>query len=290
MNIGTIDAHHHFWQPGRYDYVWMGPDLPALHRDFGPDDLRPILSIHDIDGTVLVQTISSDDETRWFLELANQHAFIAGVVGWVDLTDRRVGERLDELGDSPKFVGVRHQVHDEPDPDWLARDDVQRGLSELAHRSLTYDLLIRPEHLAVSRRVVERFPDLRFVVDHIAKPAIARHDWDNWAAGIAALAACPNVACKLSGMITEADWTNWQPADLAPYIRHVIEHFGADRVMFGSDWPVCLLAGTYDRVVDALAANLDELSDHQRQAVFGNSAAAWYDLKTATGGFPRPGG
>lgn len=283
MNIGTIDAHHHFWQLDRYDYVWMSPDLQALYRDYGPDDLRPILSGHNIKSTVLVQTISSEAETRWFLELASQHDFIAGVVGWVDLTDRRVGERLDELSKSPKFVGVRHQVHDEPDPDWLTRDDVQHGLGELARRSLSYDLLIRPLHLEVSRRVAERFPDLRFVVDHIAKPAIASHGWDDWAPGIAALAACPNVACKLSGMITEADWADWQPADLAPYVQHILEHFGADRVMFGSDWPVCMLAGTYDQVLSALADNLAELGDHQRQDIFGNTAAAWYDLETATG-------
>jgi L-fucono-1,5-lactonase len=283
MNIGTIDAHHHFWQLGRYDYAWMSPDLQALHRDYGPDDLWPILSGHNINSTVLVQTISSEAETRWFLELASQHAFIAGVVGWVDLTDRRVGDRLDELSDSRKFVGVRHQVHDELDPDWLVRDDVQHGLRELARRSLTYDLLIRPQHLEVSRRVAERFPDLRFVVDHIAKPAIASHGWNDWATGIAALAACPNIACKLSGMITEADWAHWQPADLTPYIQHVIEHFGTDRVMFGSDWPVCLLAGTYGQVVDGLTANLDELSDPERQGVFGNSAAAWYNLEAAKG-------
>lgn len=276
-----IDAHHHFWQLDRYDYVWMSPDLQALYRDFGPDDLQPILSSHNVNKSILVQTLSSDDETRWFLELANQYDFIAGVVGWVDLTDPRVGERLDELNHSPKFVGVRHQVHDEPDVDWLVRDDVQRGLRELERRSIAYDLLIRPQHLDVSRCVAERFSDLRFVVDHIAKPAIAKHGWDDWAAGIAALAKCPNVACKLSGMITEADWAHWQPADLAPYIQHIVEHFGTDRVMFGSDWPVCLLAGTYDQVVDGLTANLDKLSDHERDDIFGNSATAWYDLKLA---------
>jgi L-fuconolactonase len=279
MNNGTIDAHHHFWQLSKYDYVWMSPDLGALYRDFGPEDLRPLLKNQDIDRTVLVQTISSDDETSWFLELADQYEFIAGVVGWVDLTDPQVGKRLDELKDSPKFVGIRHQVHDEPDPDWLIRDDVQRGLSELARRSIPYDLLIRPQHLSVSRRVVEEFPELRFVVDHIAKPAIASRGWDDWATGIAALAVYPNVACKLSGMITEADWERCQPADLAPYIRHVIEQFGTDRVMFGSDWPVCLLADTYDKVVEGLTANLDQLSNHERQAVFGKTAAAWYGLK-----------
>jgi len=274
-----IDAHHHFWQLGRYDYVWMSPDLQGLQRDFGPDDLQPILSSHNINRSVLVQTLSSDKETRWFLELANQYEFIAGVVGWVDLTDPHVGDQLDELSNSPKFLGVRHQVHDEPDPDWLGRGDVWHGLRELERRSLTYDLLIRPSHLEISRRVAKKFPDLRFVVDHIAKPEIATHGWKDWAVGIAALAACPNVACKLSGMITEADWVDWQPADLTPYIQHILEHFGTERVMFGSDWPVCLLAGTYDQVLDGLTANLDQLSDHQQEDVFGNSATAWYDLK-----------
>jgi L-fuconolactonase len=281
MNFGTIDAHHHFWQLDRYDYVWMSPDLQELYRDYNPDDLQPVLNSNSIDCSVLVQTISSVNETRWFLELATQYKFIAGVVGWVDLTDPHVGEQLDELCDSPKLVGIRHQVHDESDSEWLVRDDVQHGLGELQLRDLTYDLLIRPQHLEVSQCVAEKFPDLRFVIDHIAKPAIATQDWDDWATGIAALATCPNVACKLSGMITEADWANWQPADLAPYIRHVLDHFGTERVMFGSDWPVCLLAGTYDQVLDGLTTNLNQLSDHQREDVFGNSATAWYNLEAA---------
>jgi L-fuconolactonase len=275
-----IDAHHHFWQIGRYDYVWMGPDLGILRQDYLPPDLQPLLERNGIDRSILVQTISSLDETRWFLDLARRHPFIAGVVGWVDLTDPGVGDVLDELGALPGLVGIRHQVHDEPDDRWLCRDDVRRGLAELARRSIPYDLLIRPQHLPVSLEVARSLPDLPLIIDHIAKPAIARRGWDDWAAGIAALAKCPRVACKLSGMVTEADWQRWTPEDLRPYIDHVIGRFGTGRVLFGGDWPVCLLAAGYDRVVKALEVNVAGLSEAERGDVFGGSAARWYRLES----------
>ncbi len=275
-----IDAHHHFWEIGRYDYAWMGPELAVLQRDYGPNDLGPLLDRSGIDRTVLVQTISSVDETRWFLDLADRHAFIAGVVGWVDLTDPDVGIVLDELSAHPKLAGIRHQVHDEPDVDWLAREDVRRGLGELARRKIPYDLLIKPPHLAASLAVARALPELTLIVDHIAKPEIAARGWDPWAEGIAALAGCPNAACKLSGMITEADWTQWTAKDLAPYVQHVVAQFGSDRVMFGSDWPVCRLAGEYEQVVEALTVNLSGLTDRQREDVFGRNAARWYRLET----------
>jgi len=277
-----IDAHHHFWKIGRYDYVWMSPDLGVLARDYGPADLEPLLRQNEIDGTVLVQTIRSPDETRWFLELSRQHRFIAGAGGWVDLTDPGVGDILDELSAHPGFVGIRHQVHDEPDDNWLLRPDVQHGLGELARRSIPYDLLIKPRHLSVSLETARKFADLPFIIVHIAKPAIANRGWDDWGDGIAALAQCPNVACKLSGMITEADWQHWTLDDLAPYIEHVIEEFGTHRVMFGSDWPVCLLAGSYGQVVKASTSNLGELSTGERQDIFGNNAARWYRLEKQT--------
>ena len=273
-----IDAHHHVWQMDRYDYAWMGPELEVLHRDYGPDDLEPNLRHHRIEHTVLVQTISSVEETRWFLELAGAYPFIAGVVGWVDLTDPEVGQTIEELRAGAKLVGIRHQVHDEPDARWLLRAEVLRGLEEVSNHGLAYDLLIRPAHLAVSLAVARRVPDLRLIVDHIAKPAIAQRGWDDWADGIAALAACPNVACKLSGMVTEADWKQWTLEDFGPYIAHVLEQFGPDRVMFGSDWPVCLLAGSYDQVVEMLTSHLESLSSHERRHVFGNTAANWYRI------------
>ncbi len=276
-----IDAHHHFWKLDRHDYPWMGPDLKPLHFDFGPADLQPLLAKHRIDRSVLVQTISSLDETKWFLSLARSHKSIAGVVGWVDLRDQRVGDTLDELLASPGLVGIRHQVHDEPDVNWLLRPDVQHGLKELVKRDLRYDLLIRPPHLAASLQIARAFPDLSFIVDHIAKPRIAQRGWDDWAGGIAELARCPNVWCKLSGMITEANWATWQPATIQPYVDHVLTAFGPDRVLFGSDWPVCLLAGSYDRVVGALETCLDGLSVTEREKVFGGNAVGFYRLKEA---------
>ena len=276
-----IDAHHHFWKLDRYDYPWMGPELRPIHRDFGPADLQPLLAKHRIDRSVLVQTISSLDETKWFVSLARSHPFIAGVVGWVDLKDPRVGNTLDELVALPGLVGIRHQVHDEPDVNWLLRPDVRRGLNELAKRGLPYDLLIRPPHLAASLQIARALPSLRFVVDHIAKPRIAQRGWEDWAGGIAELAKCPNVWCKLSGMITEADWAIWQPASIKPYLDHVLAAFGPDRVLFGSDWPVCLLAGSYDRVVAALETGVVHLSAAEREKVFGGNAVQFYQLKEA---------
>jgi len=274
-----IDAHQHFWNIGRYDYPWMGPELSVLRRDYGPEHLRALLTRHRMDGTVLVQTISSVPETRWFLELARQHAFITGVVGWVDLTNLSVGATLDELRQNSKLVGIRHQVHDEPAVDWLLRRDVQQGLQELARRNLAYDLLIRPPHLAAALAVARTFPDLRLVVNHLAKPRIAQAGWDDWADGMAALGRCGNVWCKLSGMITEADWGAWRPAELKPYLDHVLEAFGTARVMFGSDWPVCLLAGSYDRVLEALETNVAHLNAREREQVFGANAAQFYRLQ-----------
>ncbi len=277
-----IDAHHHFWQIGRYDYVWMGPQLGVLQKDYLPQDLQPLLERHRIDRTILVQTISSIDETRWFLGLAEQHPFIAGVVGWVDLTDPGVADVLDELRQHPKLVGIRHQVHDEPDLNWLLRADVWRGLAELAYRSIPYDLLIRPQHLPASLAVAREFPDLSLIIDHVAKPRIAEDVYDDWAEGMARLAQFPNVACKLSGMITEADWQHWTPDDLRPCIDHVIGHFGTRRVMFGSDWPVCLLAGSYSQVIEALKTNVAGWSEAEQQDIFGNNASRWYQLENRT--------
>jgi len=182
-----IDAHHHFWRIGRYDYVWMSPELGVLHRDYGPEDLKPLLVRNRIDRTVLVQTIGSLEETRWILDLSARHPFIAGVVGWVDLTDPAAGAAVDELCARGRLVGIRHQVHDEADPNWLLRSDVQHGLGRLAARGLPYDLLIRPAHLAASLVVSKRFPDLPLIVDHIAQPNIAKHGWDASAGGFAAL-------------------------------------------------------------------------------------------------------
>jgi L-fuconolactonase len=276
-----IDAHHHFWDVSRYNYKWMTPELSGLPRRAGPEQLQPILTQFGFDRSILVQTLSLAEETRWFLELAAKHSFIASVVGWADLASPSIGDILDVLAQSPKLVGLRHQVHDEPDVNWLLGKNVQRGLRELSKRKLTFDLLLRPPHLAPALQIAQTFPELSLVVDHIAKPSIAKKGWDDWAGGIAALGQCPNVWCKLSGMITEADWAHWKAGDLQPYVNYILESFGPERVLFGSDWPVCLLAGSYEQVVDALAQNLASLTHEERNKIFGSNAVEFYGLKTA---------
>ncbi|MBI4326727.1 MAG: amidohydrolase family protein [Chloroflexi bacterium] len=273
-----IDSHQHFWTLGQYPHAWITEPLQAIRRNFTPQDLKPLLDRHRFDACVLVQTFSSLEETRFFLRLAREHPWIAGVVGWVDLTGPRVGDTLDELRLDPKLVGLRHVVHDEPDVDWLRCADVQRGLAELMKRNLPYDLLIRPAHLGAALEVARKFPDLPLVVDHIAKPRIAARGWDDWADGLAHLARCPNVWCKLSGMITEADWARWQATDLKPYIGHALAVFGPGRVMFGSDWPVCLLAGSYPQVVEAAKVNTAHLTASEQDAIWGGNAARFYRL------------
>jgi L-fuconolactonase len=274
-----IDAHHHVWELGRYDYDFLTPAVAPMVENFGPSDLVPLLASRNLQHSVLVQTIASVPETRWFLQLAAEHDFLAGVVGWVDVTAPDVGDVLRELKASPKLVGIRHNVHNEPDDQWLARSDVRRGLAELARQNLPYDLLVRPQHLPASLALAEELPQLRLVVDHIAKPRIAEQGWDDWASPIAALAKHPQAYCKLSGMITEANWKSWRPGDLKPYIDHLLTHFGPKRLMFGSDWPVCVLAGTYQQVVDALAENLAGLSPSEQARIWGETAADFYRLK-----------
>jgi L-fuconolactonase len=277
-----IDAHHHFWDPTRTTYPWMvGEDLDPIRRPFGPEDLLPELAAQGIAGTVLVQTISSLDETREFLGLAARWDFVWGVVGWVDLTSPGVGDDLDALIDGPggeRLVGIRHQVHDESVPVWLRRADVRRGLTAVEARGLRYDLLVRPREIPAATDTVRAHEDLQFVLDHIAKPTIAAGHDDPWRERMPALAALPNVAVKLSGMVTEADWASWQPADLKPFVGSVVDSFGVERLMFGSDWPVCLLATSYAGVVQGLFKALGTLSSADKTAIFGSNAQRVYRL------------
>ncbi|MFE4663760.1 amidohydrolase family protein [Streptomyces sp. NPDC056716] len=277
-----IDAHQHFWDPRRFHYPWMqGAALDPLRRPFAPDDLAPELAAGGIDGSVLVQTVSEVAETRMFLDIARETPFVHGVVGWVDLTAPDVGDVLDELREEygPLFVGVRHQVHDEDDASWLERPDVRRGLGAIAARGLVYDLLVRTRELPAATSTVAALPDLHFVLDHIAKPRIA-DGWDSvWATALADLADLPNVDVKLSGMVTEADWKDWSPHTLRPFVDHVLGLFTVQRVMFGSDWPVCLLAADrYGDITDALATVLGDLSAGEAERVFGRNAQQCYRL------------
>jgi L-fuconolactonase len=273
----VVDAHHHFWDPTHRDYPWMGDELAAIRRRFDPGDLKPLIDASGIDRTVVVQTISSLEETREFLQAAAENEFIAGVVGWVDLTDRSVAKTLAGLKRSEGggfLVGIRHQVHDEPDPEWLLGNDVQRGIAAVGEAGLVYDVLVRTRELPAALETVKRHPGVRFVIDHAAKPRIVGGVRDEpWEKALAPLADHANVTCKVSGLVTEADWNAWTPEQLEPYVSRVLGWFGPERCMFGSDWPVCLLAAPYRDVVEAARSLIGDNAD-----VFGGTATRVYGL------------
>jgi L-fuconolactonase len=274
-----VDAHHHLWDLAVRDQPWTA-DLPPLRRSFGLDDLRPSLRRHGVDGTVLVQTITVPEETPELLETARTAPEVLGVVGWVDLTGPDVAgdlRRLRALPGGDRLVGVRHQVQEEPDPRWLVRPDVVAGLRAVERAGLVYDLLVKPHQLEAAVEVTGLLPEARFVLDHAGKPAIATGGPAPWHDAIRRLAERPNVACKLSGLVTEAA-PDWTVDDLRPYAAHVLACFGPGRVMAGSDWPVCLLAGSYDDVAAATGELLAGLDDAGRAAVLGGTAARWYRL------------
>jgi L-fuconolactonase len=265
-----IDAHQHFWQVGRFDYPWMTKDLA---RDYLPADLAPILKQNNIDKTILVQASNSVAETRWLLDLADTNDFIAGVVGWVDLTNADL-----HLPEHPKFKGVRHLVESEPNDDWLIQPSALSGLQKLSEQNLSYDLLVHTRHLELVSVVAETCPNLRLVIDHLAKPPIARNEITDWSVAVEPLAIYPNIYCKLSGLVTEANRDSWHVDDLRPYVDHALQFFGPDRMMFGSDYPVCLLAATYDRVLDSFQEILKDLNDAGREKIFSTNAAKLYRL------------
>jgi L-fuconolactonase len=274
-----VDCHQHFWRVGAFDYPWMTPQVELLCRDYLPPMLKPILQRNGVDQTILVQASNSVAETRWLLDLAEQNPFIDGVVGWVDLKSDDVARQLDEFTAHSKFKGVRHLVESEPADDWLTQEGVIRGLRELSSRGLSYDLLVHTRHLKHATAVVARCPDLQFVVDHMAKPPIASGEIVEWARELKQLATFPNVSCKLSGLVTEADWTNWSVEDLRPYVETALEYFGPARMMFGSDWPVCLLAGSYDRVLKSFEIVLDDLEEEDKRHIFSENAMKFYRIE-----------
>ncbi|QGN35560.1 amidohydrolase family protein [Microlunatus sp. Gsoil 973] len=280
-----IDAHHHLWDLSVRDQPWTA-GLPAIRRSFSLDDLRPELAAANIDRTVVVQTITVAEETPELLALAAVEPVIAGVVGWVDLTAPDVADRIAALKELPggdRLVSIRHQVQEEPDPNWLTRPEVINGLRAVAGQGLAYDLLIIPVQLPAAIEVVRNLPDGRFVLDHAAKPAIADNGYQAWHGPFAELAALPNVAVKLSGLITEADHDQWTVAEVLPYARTVIEEFGPNRVMFGSDWPVCRVAGGYRRALDVVDAAIGELAAVEQESIMGGTALVWYRLADETG-------
>jgi L-fuconolactonase len=248
----VIDTHIHFIDPRRVHYPWLAdPVLTPINRPFLPEDLAPVLEANGVRAAILVQTRSSLEESNEFLAHAQTHPWLAGVVAWADLTATDFAGQLEALRAAPggsKLVGIRHQVQDEPDDNWLLRSDVQRGLAVLDDHDLTFDLLVMPQQLESVIRTVRWFPSLTFVLNHIAKPPIASGQTTGWAEQISKLADFPNVFCKVSGMVTEADWQHWQTANFVPFVEHVINSFGGERILFGSDWPVCLLAADYGQV------------------------------------------
>jgi L-fuconolactonase len=274
-----IDAHQHFWRYSAEEYGWIGPGMAVLERDHLPGDLAPLLEGARVGGTVAVQARQTLAETAWLLELAAEHEFIKGVVGWVDLCGPDLRAQLERFGSDPGFRGVRHVVQDEADEWFMLRDEFLHGIRALAEFDLTYDILIYAHQLPVACEMVARFPEQPFVLDHIAKPLIKDGVLEPWASGIKRLAAYSNVACKVSGMVTEADWSAWQPAQMQPYLDAVCEAFGPDRILFGSDWPVCTLAGSYEQVIGLVSDFVGQLSVDEQTAVLGENARKFYNLE-----------
>jgi L-fuconolactonase len=274
--VEIIDAHQHFWKASLFSAGLPAPYTPLI-RDFDPEDLRPLLDQAGVARTVLVQTNSATANTEAFLDIADRYPWVAGVVGWVNLGDPDLGKPLDRFQKHPRFKGVRHQWEDEPDPAWIMRPAVIRGLNELARRGLRYDLLAKPPNWPYLRRVADAVPDLALVINHIAKPRIPVQ-FDDWAETMRDMASIPRMHIKLSGMTNEADWKQWTPDDLKPYIRTAIELFGPERCMYGSDWPVATLSATYAQVFDALLHGLDGLDASAKAEVLGGTARRFYGL------------
>ena len=277
-----IDSHHHFWDPKGREYPWMQGDiLDPIRRRFDQDDFEPLLKQHGIDGTVIVQTVSDIEETAEFLEIADSWTRIKGVVGWVDLTSKDVVAQIDRLKHSQggkKLVGIRHQVHDEPNLDWLLRPDVQNGIAECHKAGLVYDLLLKEPHMPAAIACVDKLPNVRFVVDHISKPRIVSAEMEPWYDLIGQLAKRPNVYCKISGMVTEANWDKWTIEDFQPYFNRVLDIFGANRLMYGSDWPVCVIAGGYSKIINLAKTLASGLSEEEKNSLFGKTAIDAYRL------------
>lgn len=273
-----IDSHQHFWDPNHLPYPWMPQEPGILRRTYLPPDLKPHLEASRFDGCITVQAAQVNEEAEWMLDLADQYSFIKGVVAWVDLKDEKVGTRLDQLQKRRQFKGVRHLVHDEEDVKWLLRPDVIRGLKELERRNIPYDLLLRPPHLPVVKPLADALPNLRMVIDHIAKPLIKDKVMEPWARQMEEISKIPQIYVKLSGMITEADHQSWKAPDLAPYLNHVFQLWGPDRCMFGSDWPVCRLAGEWKQVLAAFTQALGPLQQPVREKILGETATKFYQL------------
>lgn len=273
-----IDSHHHFWRFDPSEYGWISESMEVLQRDFLPADLQEKMRAAGVDGAVSVQARQTLEETEWLLSLAAQHSFLRGVVGWLPLAADDFPRYLDRFSSHPKLKGLRHIVQDEPDENYILGTDFNRGIALLKNTSLVYDVLIFERHLPQAIQFVDRHPQQVFVLDHVAKPLIRQRQIDPWRQRIHELARRENVYCKVSGMVTEADWQTWSPDDLQPYFEVVLEAFGAARLMVGSDWPVCLLASTYSRWFEIVRAWVSLLSSTEQRRILGETARAVYRL------------
>jgi L-fucono-1,5-lactonase len=273
-----VDAHQHFWLYSPAEYDWIDDSMAVLRCNFLPDNLKPELDSNGFQGSVAVQTRQTLEETRWLLELAQRSPWILGVVGWVDLRAPDIRSQLKVLAQNSKLVGIRHIVQSEPDDRFMLQPEFLRGISALEEFNLAYDILIYTKHLPVAAEFVERFPRQRFVLDHLAKPPIKSGNIDSWAQGISRLAAFPNVFCKLSGLVTEADWHHWEAQQIIPFLDVVFESFGPDRLMIGSDWPVCLVAASYTKTVEVVKAYLFQKKPECQDRVFGANAQRFWRL------------
>lgn len=275
-----LDSHQHFWKRSLpFDYRWLeAPDLALICRDFLPEDLEPNLKSCGISESIFVQTQHNVEENRWVLGLAESHPFLAGVVGWVDLASPQVEQQIEEFAAHPKFLGVRHITQDEPDDNFIVRPEILRGLRLLEKHQVPFDLLFYVKHLRHVPRLAAELPNLKMVIDHLAKPQIKSAGLDAWKADFQKAATYPNVYCKLSGMVTEAKWNAWTTDDLKPYVDIALESFGPDRLMYGSDWPVCELAGSYSQVFEATRSLTLQLSESEQQKIFQDTARAFYNL------------
>lgn len=275
-----IDSHQHFWIYDKQRDAWINEDMqPVIGKDFLPNDISSLLKQSKIDGSVAVQASESEEETKFLVELSKVYALIKGVVGWIDLHDENLDNRLDYWSKEPVVKGFRHVIEGEPAGDYLMQETFQRGLKKLSEKGYTYDLLIRPRHFQSTLESVAKQPNLTFILDHMAKPNIADNQYDDWAIFIKELAKFPNVYCKLSGIVTEAKWNNWQVEDLKPYVDFTLESFGAERVLYGSDWPVCTLSSSYEQWVNAVELLIGELSESEQKMIWGGNAIRVYNLK-----------
>ncbi|MFM9826381.1 amidohydrolase family protein [Flavobacterium sp.] len=273
-----IDSHQHFWKYHPVKDAWISDDMKIIQRDFLPVDFLPLLQENGVDGCIAVQADQSEEETHFLLELAKDNDFIKGVVGWIDLRGENITSRLNYFSQFKKLKGFRHIVQGESDENFLLQEDFSKGIAQLEQYNFTYDILILPKHLAVAFEFVKRFPNQKFVIDHLAKPDFKNKEFLDWEKGIREIATCPNVYCKVSGLVTEADWNNWTEADFTYCLNVVTEAFGIDRLLFGSDWPVCLLAANYAQTLEIVTNYFSKFPESNQEQFWSGNAIEFYNI------------